>query len=198
MHSLGGLVLAGGKGQRIGGCQKALLRIGGQSFLERLEIAFSDFDELLLSSNDTALADGTRFQVVTDEKPGLGPMEGLRAALSVCRSSGLVVTACDVPFFSQAVIHHLVNVSRGRAAVVCLDRMGGLHPLCGVYMKACLPAIEETLSQGNLCVREVLKRVGATALPLAGTEIPDEVLYNINTQEEFAALVKNLRPLILR
>lgn len=191
MRSLGGLVLAGGKGQRIGGCQKALLRFQGRTFLERLELAFSGFEELLLSSNDPALAAGTRFRVIVDEAPGLGPLEGLRAALSACRSDGLVVTACDVPLFSQALACRLAKASGSHPAIVCLDRMGGLHPLCGVYTKACIPAIEETLAKGSLCVRDALRLAGAVAFPLAGTDIPDEALYNINTPEELAALTAN-------
>lgn len=188
MCSLGGLVLAGGKARRMGGCQKALLRFQGHTFLERLELAFSGFDELLLSSNDPTLAAGTRFSIIMDEEPGLGPLEGLRAALRACRSDGLVAAPCDVPLFSRALVYHLAKACRNHPAVVCLDRMGGLHPLCGVYTKACIPAIEEALSNGNFSVREALRRAGAVPFPLAGTEIPDEALYNINTPEELAAL----------
>ncbi|RKJ57824.1 molybdenum cofactor guanylyltransferase [bacterium 1XD42-1] len=188
MNSFGGLVLAGGKGKRMGGCQKALLPFQGHTFLQHLEAAFSGFDELLLSSNDPALAAGTRFQVVMDEKPGQGPLEGLRAALSICKSDGLVVTTCDTPLFSSTLAQLLMEACQGCSAVACMDRKGRLHPLCGVYRKACVPVIEAALSEGIFRVQEVFQQAGGIIFPLAGTEIPDETLYNVNTQEEFAAL----------
>ena len=98
------------------------------------------------------LAAGTRFQVVIDEKPGQGPLEGLRAALSICKSDSLVVTTCDTPLFSSTLAQLLMEACQGCSAVACMDRKGSLHP------------------------------------SFAGTEIPDETLYNVNTQEEFAAL----------
>lgn len=189
MSSFGGLVLAGGKGQRMGGCQKALLQFQGHTFLEHLEMAFSGFDELLLSANDPALAAGTRFQTVMDEKQGQGPLEGLRSALSVCKSDGLVVTTCDVPLFSSALVRLLIKASQGHSVIACMDRKGRLHPLCGVYQKTCIPVIEAALSEGIFRVQEVFRRAGGILFPLAGTEIPDKILYNINTLEEFAALV---------
>lgn len=195
MSSFGGLVLAGGKGQRMGGCQKALLQFQGYTFLKYFERAFSGFDELLLSSQDPSLAAGTRFQTVMDEKPGHGPLEGLRSALSVCKSEGLVVTACDTPLFSSALARLLTEVSQNCPMIACMDRKGRLHPLCGVYKKTSLPVIEAALSEGIFCVQEVFRRGGGMVFPLAGTEILDEVLYNINTREEFATLA-NQKPLI--
>ena len=141
----------------------------------------------MLSSNDPALAAGTRFQVVIDEKPGQGPLEGLRAALSICKSDSLVVTTCDTPLFSSTLVQLLMEACQGCSAVACMDRKGRLHPLCGVYRKACVPVIEAALSEGIFRVQEVFQQVGGIIFPLAGTEIPDETLYNVNTQEEFAA-----------
>ena len=188
--AFGALVLAGGDARRMGGRSKALLLLEQRSFLARLEGSFSSFSEKLLSANSPDLADGTAFTVVADRIPHRGPLEGLAAALTICRSDALVVVACDMPLFPKELASALINALGERDAVVCRDREGGLHPLCGVYRKTCLPVMDAMLASGDFRVRKVLERVSSGEFLLAGTPFPDRVLTNINTPEELAQLRK--------
>ncbi len=183
------LVLAGGSARRMGGRNKALLSLEERTFLARLESAFSDFEEKLLSTSVPELAEGTGFLPLSDQFPDRGPLEGLRVALSQCRSEGLVVAACDMPLFPGELARALIEALGDREALVCRDRTGGLHPLCGVYRKSCLPAIQAQLAAGDFRVRRVLAAVNSGEFLLEGTPFPDEVLTNINTQAEFQTLL---------
>ena len=91
--ALGALVLAGGAARRMQGQNKALLRLEGRTFLERLAEAFDGFDERLISTNDASFAAGSPFVPVADRTPGRGPLEGLASALTVCKSDGLVAVS---------------------------------------------------------------------------------------------------------
>lgn len=187
----GALVLAGGSARRMGGQTKALLELDGISFLQRLAMAFEPFEEKLLSTNDPSLSRGTTFQSVSDFFPHSGPLSGLHAALTVCKSDALVVTACDTPLFSRAMAQWLAAEQErlGVPAIGLKDRSGKLHPLCGVYTKSCLPMLESALSGDRRRVMALFDAVGGIFLSLESSPFPDELLTNVNTPEELAALI---------
>lgn len=187
---IGGLVLAGGRALRMEGQDKALLRLENECFLHRLSRTLEGFEELFLSTNQPALAEGTPFVPVPDRVQGRGPLEGICAALTICKCSGLLVAACDMPLFSQALAQSLSIAAQGQRAVACVDRQGRLHPLCGVYMKVCLPEMEAAITSKNFRMTQVFRAVGGVPFYLKGTPFPDSVLTNINTPEEFAALTE--------
>lgn len=193
-RTFGALVLAGGNARRMEGRNKALLELDRRTFLSHLEEALGDFEEKLLSTRDPALAEGTGFSPVLDQTPGLGPLEGLRRALTVCRSDALVVSACDTPLFSAGLARFMVHSLGAFDLLVCRDRQGGVHPLCGVYTKNCLPAIEFLLESEERRVRRLLDLVPATVLSLADTPFPDRLLFNVNTPQELEILLSGKEP----
>ena len=186
----GALVLAGGNAQRMAGANKALLQWERRTFLSRLEEALQGFDEKFLSTRDPALAEHTAFRPILDRVPGRGPLEGLCCALSACRSDALLVVACDMPLFSAGLAQALIDAAPGLDALVCRDRTGRIHPLCGVYTKACLPVVERLLETGDLRVRQVLEQTHSGTLDLGDTAFPDTVLTNVNTPEQLHALLR--------
>lgn len=189
---VGALILAGGGGRRMGGHSKALLTDGaGVPFVRRLADALAGFDEKLLSTADASLAGaaGAGFVPVADRMPGQGPLAGLEAALSVCRSEALVTAACDMPLFTAPLAEYLASFAgAGWPAWALEDRSGRLHPLCGVYTKACLPAIRAALAAGERRAGALFRAVGGRALPLGRTAFDDRLLCNVNTPDQLAAL----------
>ena len=179
--TLGALILAGGQNRRMGGSPKALLPNGsGALILDGLRAAFAGFDEKLLSTNTPELAAGT------------GPLAGLAAALSACQSDGLVVAACDMPCFDRAAAEFLASFAdQGWPAWALRDRAGRLHPLCGIYTKQCLPAIQAALAAGEHRVGRLFQSVGGQAISLEGTSLPDAVVCNVNTPEELKELLQS-------
>lgn len=187
-RSVGALVLAGGNARRMNGQNKALLEFGQRSFLLRLSDAFTDFDELLLACGAHKLPQIGRFTPVFDRLPERGPLEGIAAALTVCKSDALVVAACDMPLFSDALAAYLAAAVGTHAAVACRDRAGRRHPLCGVYTKACLPALNAALDAGRLRMSLLFEEIGGVWLPLEDTPFGDALLTNVNTPDELTHL----------
>lgn len=97
-----GLILAGGRGRRMGGRDKALLKLGGQTLLDRVAARLApQVAGLAVSSNsDPALLPGLK--VLPDETPDLaGPLAGVLSGLCEARRrgfDGLVSVAVDTPF----------------------------------------------------------------------------------------------------
>ena len=80
-----GLVLAGGQSRRMGGADKALTMLGGQTLLERaIARARPQVSELLVNAN----GDPSRFErfgipVIADRMTGfLGPLAGILTGLA--------------------------------------------------------------------------------------------------------------------
>lgn len=187
-RTYGALILAGGKGCRMGGKNKALLQLEQQTFLSRLEEALSGFDEKLISLQDTSWLKESTCSPVLDQVTDRSPLEGLRCALSVCRSDALLVVACDMPLFSSSLAKELIRVSEGYEAVVCRDHAGKLHPLCGIYSKQCLPVIASLIARGDYRVINIMKMVPSRVFSLDASEFSDMLLSNINTPEALASV----------
>ncbi len=185
------LVLAGGRGSRMGGVEKALLLFRGETLLHRLDRELKTFPERFLSTNHPALAQGTGFLPVADRVPGRGPLEGLAAALSQCSGEGLLVVPCDMPFFTAALGGYLLSFAdQGWPAWIC-SAEDGLHPLCGVYRKSCLPALQGCLDRGQFRVRLALEEAGGRVVDFSSSPFPQETFININTPEDLAALERS-------
>lgn len=184
----GAVILAGGHSRRMGTC-KALLEIGGESMLARMTRQLDGFEERLLSANDPALAAGLPVTLVPDIYPGAGPLAGLHAALSAAESGMLFCVPCDMPHFTPALPRLLLARYSGEDALVCRDSTGRLYPLCGLYAKTVLPALEEQLRGGRHRVSELLGRIRCTVADMGGL-VPDSVFFNMNTLADFRMAVK--------
>src|SRR5207249_4052712 len=87
-----GVVLAGGRGSRLGGVPKGLERVGGARLLDRVASALGDVTrDLLLVANDSDAASWLPgVPVVADRHPGAGGMAGIEAALAGGRDALVV------------------------------------------------------------------------------------------------------------
>lgn len=193
-RTYGALILAGGKGRRMGTKNKALLQLEQKTFLSRLEEALADFEEKLISLQDATWLGDSSFSPVFDQVTDRGPLEGLRCALSLCKSDALLVVACDMPLFSEKLAKALILAGEEFDAVICQDRTGKLHPLCAVYSKQCLPVIDSLIAQGNYRVIDIMEMVPSAIFTLDASAFPDTLLSNVNTPEALASLCRNGSP----
>lgn len=191
MHQqlIGVAILAGGKASRMQGANKALLRYRGESFLTRMAKELDGFDEYLLSASDGELCHDTRFQLVPDVYSDKGPIGGLHALLTAAQSSALLVLPCDMPLYERRLGDFLLSfVGKGYDAWICRTPDGYLHPLCGVYTKACLPAIEACIRQDKLSLLDIYPLVNTHFADTREAGLSAEIFTNINTPEDLAQL----------
>ena len=97
-----------------------------------------------------------------------------------------------MPCFDRAAAEFLASFAdQGWPAWALRDRADRLHPLCGVYTKQCLPAIQAALAAGEHRVGRLFQSVGGQAIFLEGTSLPDAVVCNVNTPEELKELLQS-------
>lgn len=130
------VILAGGRGSRLGGVDKAAVRVGGRALLDRTLEAVSAGDPVVVVGPPRA---ADREVVWTrEDPPGAGPLAGLAAGLrKVPAAADLVaVLAVDHPYLTSATLRRLADavVTEPRSAgAVLIDADGAPQWLLGVW-----------------------------------------------------------------
>lgn len=191
--TIGACILTGGENRRMQGRHKATLTWGGKTFLARTVEALSGFSEVLLSVAKPGDDFGTGLPTAPDNYPGQGPLAGLQAALSACKSDALFFASCDMPLLAGGLAEFLASYFCDEYDVVIPEtRDGGLHPLCGVYSKRVAPIFEAQLQAGDNKIRNAFSQMRVKTVRLDHSAYPDEMLSNVNTPAEYHALSRHI------
>lgn len=185
MKSVGVVILAGGQNRRMG-TNKALLTIAGETFLSRLQKQVAGFEEVLLSVDAAQSYQNCGLPLVQDAAPGCGPIGGIYSALSVCRSPFLLALSCDLPFFTADMANFICSyLAEGYDAYAAVTRDGRVHPLCCIYSKSALPALEKRVQTGDLRLTDALVGLKTKYIPFEYSAFPDEALLNVNNHAQY-------------
>lgn len=147
-----GLVLAGGRGARMGGADKGLVFFGGQPLvLHVVRRLAPQVTTLLISANRNLDAYREMAEVVTDPvdlEPHAGPLAGILAGLSAAPTPWLAVAPCDAPYLPPDLIARLSEGLAGRPAAYVRTRERA-HPLIALLHKSLAPALAAWLHAGR-------------------------------------------------
>ena len=147
-----GIILAGGRASRMGGANKAFIEVGGERLIDRtLRIYRALFGEIIISTNSPLEYLEFDARIVTDIHRGKGPLGGIHAGLFHASCEQAFVSACDMPYLSEAFIRHLIAQAKGHDLVVPVTGRGP-ESLHAIYSRKCLPVIESQIERGELRV----------------------------------------------
>jgi molybdopterin-guanine dinucleotide biosynthesis protein A len=161
------VVLAGGRGRRFGGVDKAELGVGGRSLLERVLTAASEAERVVVVGPGRRLPAGVF--VTSERPPGGGPVAGLAAGLELVEAPLVAVLACDLPFVTADTLGTLVAALQGGADVAdgaqLVDESGRSQPLAAVYRTSRLRAALASLTRvSNSPVHVMLEAMAMLAV----------------------------------
>ena len=128
-----GVILAGGRGTRMGGVDKGLKRLRGRPMVEWvIERLAPQVDEVLINANqnlDAYAALG--YRVIPDEIGGYaGPLAGLHRGLSQAAHDLVATVPCDSPFLPADLIRRLAGELSARQADLAVAKTGQQpHPV---------------------------------------------------------------------
>ena len=181
-----GLILLGGKSSRYGS-NKALVEIEGVRLVDRVAgVMKSIFHRVLLLTNTPEEYAYLQLPMVEDLIKDLGPMGGIHTGLMTMSDEAGFIVACDMPFLSERLIRHMVDVRDDFDAVVPrMDWM--LEPLHALYSKKCLPAIQEAIEQHQHQIAKCFTRMRVRYVDEEELRLWDQglrSLFNINKPED--------------
>lgn len=171
--SIDAILLAGGRGSRVGGAVKPLFEVGGST--------------LLAAAVDAVRAGGARRVVVAapvldaaldvewvrEDPPFGGPVAAVAAALEMVDADDVYVLACDLAA-PAAAVRRLADPLPPGADGVCLDD-GRRQWLIGRYRTAALRAAASGLPERgrDASMRALLGGLSVTAVPAPPTDTRD-------------------------
>lgn len=204
----GGIVLVGGRSERMG-APKAALEWHGSTLLRRTTgvLARSVGGPVLVvrAPGQPVPSLPAGVHVVDDPAEGLGPLQGIATGLSVAAKLGLTyafVCATDMPFLHPAFVRRVLDALDETTDVVLPHARGHLQPLAAAYRTTLATLIADRVAAGQLRLAalfdgpvSVLRLDDAALLSdpaLAAADPTLDSMVNVNTPDDYAAA--RLRP----
>jgi molybdopterin-guanine dinucleotide biosynthesis protein A len=186
-----GFILAGGASSRMGK-NKAHLKLGGKTFIERAALSLSAIEprRIFLVGNFTN--ENKVIEILPDvfKSDSRASIIGLHTALFHAETEWIAVLACDLPFASGALFKILTGfVQEEFEAIVALQKDERAQPLCALYRKTCLPKAEAALASNEWSLKKLLEKLETRFVRFEEiSDLPnaENFFFNVNTLEDFA------------
>ncbi|MGF6777933.1 molybdenum cofactor guanylyltransferase MobA [Paraburkholderia sp. GAS334] len=192
-----GLVLAGGRGTRMGGLDKGLQRLHGEPLalhvLRRLALQTGP---LLISANRHAdryaeLGEPFGATVIGDTLPDFpGPLAGLLAGLRAAKTEFVLSAPCDTPNLPADLARHLAEALEANTADIAtattrnVNGEVSMHPVIALLRTSLADDLAAFLAAGERKVRAWYARHTTVEVAFAD----GRAFYNANSLQELADL----------
>ena len=182
--AISGAIMAGGRSRRLG-VNKAFLQIQGRPVIERvLETISSLVSPVRIITNSPGEYQYLGAEVAADIRPGCGPLSGIHTALSLSPTEYVLVVSCDLPLLTADSLRPLLSEYPGFDITMYKHTL--FEPLCAIYRRTCLPALEELIDHGEYRIIDLFPALTAKIIRVENTE----AFQSINTQEDYEQVLK--------
>lgn len=182
-----GLVLAGGRGLRMGGVDKGLVELNGRPLVAHVIARLRPQVDALLINVDPARARYADFgyPLVPDRIAGYaGPLAGLDAGLQATDAPLLVTAPCDSPFLPLDLVARLAAARAAEDADLAVATAEGrLQPVFSLVSTRLRPQLAQYLAGGDRKIELWYERLRIVRVPF---DDQPQALVNINTRTELA------------
>jgi molybdopterin-guanine dinucleotide biosynthesis protein A len=208
------LVLAGGRGSRMGGVDKGLVRLQGvplvQWAVQRLRAQVTDAADAGVAPLQLALnanrewADYAAFGLPVWPDPVghfAGPLAGFAAGLQHCHTPLLLTVPCDVPLFPLDLLrrlrHALLQQQADMALAAAPDECGTLRwqPVFCLMRASLRPSLLDYIAQGGAKVQAWARTQRCAVVPFDAPTDNPLAFRNLNTPQELRELEAQLAAL---
>jgi molybdopterin-guanine dinucleotide biosynthesis protein A len=198
VHDITGLILAGGRGSRMGGVDKGLQNhLGMPMALHALLRLQSQVGELIINANRNLSAyESMGVPVWPDPLPDFpGPLGGLLAGLEHCATPYLVTVPCDTPNFPADLVARLAAALRAAGAEIAMAATleeGQLRrqPVFTLVRSDLLESLVAFLNSGERKIDRWTGRHHCVEVPFEDAA----AFHNANTLAELQQLQTGARP----
>lgn len=188
-----GVILAGGRAQRMGGIDKGLIWLNGKPMIAYVIAALrAEIDNLLINANrnrEKYAAFG--YPVIPDIMDGyLGPLAGMASGMRAASTPYIVTTPCDSPLIPSNLVQQLYEtLIRENADISVAHDSERMHPVFALIRRDLLPDLLDFLNAGQ---RKIDRWYARHRLAVAYFRDQPEAFRNVNNPEERAELENEL------
>jgi molybdopterin-guanine dinucleotide biosynthesis protein A len=184
------LILAGGRGSRMGGVDKGLQTLEGEPLVQHaLRRIAPQVGSVMISANrHPEVYRGYGVPVLADADTDYpGPLAGFLAGLTHCRTDWMATVPCDTPRFPEDLVATLAAAAGDARAVVAVTEEAGERQRQSVFclLKADLHAdLAAYLAEGGRKIERWLERQGCVDVLFDDAD----AFFNANTIDELRRL----------
>lgn len=186
-HHIEGVILAGGRGRRMGGQDKGLMLLQGQPLVCHVSARLQpQIRRLWLVANRSRQEyEQLGFQVGEDRIPGYpGPLAGLQAGFQLAHREWLVFCPCDTPFIPPDLVARLWQAAVRQQSYAAVAHDGEQsHYLCCLLHRSLQADLEAALADGVRSMQQWLQRHACAQADFS--DCP-EAFVNLNTLAELS------------
>ncbi len=183
-----GLILAGGRAQRMGGQDKGLLPLAGQPLVAHVIAALApQVCDIIINANRNAEAYSSQgYRVFADAVGGYcGPLAGIESGLRLAATPYLLSVPCDSPFLPPVLGQRLYDALTEADAEIAVAHDGEwMQPVFALFIRGLRSPLSRFLASGG---RKIDRWYAQHQLAIADFSDTPEAFFNLNTPEELAA-----------
>lgn len=181
------IILAGGKGSRLGYVDKAFLKYKEKYFIDILIEKLQIFDEIIVVSNfPEKYTNYKNIKVVKDKIKDIGPLGGIYSGLMASDNTEALVISCDTPFINEEFLKYLKKIHGDYSIAVPVTKTNR-EPLCALYKKNILKKIEESIEKKYYKINSIFEPKYMKWIDIEEFINKDEIIkgfHNVNTEKE--------------
>lgn len=185
------IILAGGRGRRMGNRDKGLLNWQDKLFIEHvIDAAAPQVDAIILSCNrNLERYRKLGYPVYNDQQQNFaGPLSGLLTCLAHVQGDHVLLLSCDTPKIPADLVSRLsAQLDSADAELAYVNDGQHQHYLCALLRCDLGPSLQSFLAQRpHASVKDWYQTLNTTEVDFRDKA---QAFQNVNTEEDLAALV---------
>ena len=194
-NQITGLILAGGRAQRMGGIDKGLIPFHGKPLIESTITRLKPQVGTILINANRSITKYSHYgyPVLMDETPDFsGPLAGFSVGLRHCKSPYLLTSPCDSPLLPTDLAEKMAGELEGKNLELVFasskedDGKIWSQPVFCLMRRDLKDSLDTFLSKGDLKIDRWFKELRSGTVVFENAQ----AFANVNTPEELAALEK--------
>ena len=191
-NNITAVVLAGGRGRRLGGQDKGLVDLDGKPLIEHiLELVMPQVSAVIINANrnQQVYAD-LGHPVISDNMADYqGPLAGFAVALAACNTDYIMTLPCDGPYVPVDLVSRLSAAMKDNDAELAVAYDGQrMQPVYALIPRSLLGSLQDFLDAGD---RKIDLWYARHNTALADFSDVIDTFFNINTEDDLSKFDKS-------
>jgi molybdenum cofactor guanylyltransferase len=166
-NNITGLILCGGRSQRMNGMHKSLLKYhhGIEQYIHLYNLLKPLVGEVLISirEEDAHLYDPA-FNYIFDAYHDIGPISGLATAFEHDSNRDYFIIGCDYPYITAADVQALFLIDLSVIDVACYKNAHSIEPLIALYSHNCASYLKNHMLNGEYSLKIFIEKSNHQAI----------------------------------
>ncbi|MFQ5759390.1 MAG: molybdenum cofactor guanylyltransferase MobA [Acidiferrobacterales bacterium] len=189
-----GVVLAGGRGKRMGGVDKGLVDLYGRPMVMHvIDTLRPQVGRIIINANrNVEKYEALGYEVISDIVGDyFGPLAGMASAMQAANTAYVLAVPCDSPMIADDLAVRLYHALQHEKADASIAHNGErMHPVFALLRRDLLPSLQSYLESGE---RKIDRWLNQHRLAVAYFRDKPEAFLNVNNPDDRQALESKLR-----